>query len=227
MPVHEASTGGPVWPVLADRFAPGERVLSTILKRQAERYGNRTLLVFGDIRWSYADTAAIAAASAQRLMQAGIRAGDRVALMCSNRAEFLEVYLGCAWMGAVTVPINTALRGTQLAHIFRNSTPQLLVAESSFLPAFKTLEDGVATPARIWTIGENAPPPGLKASILPLPPLADGIPPPAIRPGDTVARAYAARRRKCFGGASIPRARSESAKAMSCSRRCRFSTPTP
>ncbi len=178
MPVHEASIGGPVWPVLADRFAPGERVLSTILKRQAERYGNRTLLVFGDIRWSYADTAAIAAASAQRLMQAGIRAGDRVALMCSNRAEFLEVYLGCAWMGAVTVPINTALRGTQLGHIFRNSTPRLLVAESSLLSALKTLEDGVATPTRIWTIGDNAP-------------------------------------------------RSESAKAMSCSRRCRFSTPTP
>ena len=190
MPVHEASTGGPVWPVLADRFAPGERVLSTILKRQAERYGNRTLLVFGDIRWSYADTAAIAAASAQRLMQAGIRAGDRVALMCSNRAEFLEVYLGCAWMGAVTVPINTALRGTQLGHIFRNSTPQLLVAESSLLSALKTLEDSVATPTRIWTIGDNAPPPGLKASMLPLPPLTDGIPPPAIRPGDTVAILY-------------------------------------
>ena len=60
--------------------------------------------------------------------------------MCSNRPEFLQVYLGCAWMGAVTVPLNTALRGIQLSHILRNSTPQLLVIEPSLLPAIETLE---------------------------------------------------------------------------------------
>src|SRR5258705_9118278 len=190
MPVNEASTGGPVWPVLADRFAPGERVLSTILKRQAERYGNRTLLVFGDIRWSYADTAAIAAASAQRLMQAGIRAGDRVALMCSNRAEFLEVYLGCAWMGAVPVPINTALRGTQLAHILRNSTPKLLVIESGFMPAIETLEGDVAPPDLVWTIGEGAASSVAPGSTSPLPALGEGASPAPVRPDDTVAILY-------------------------------------
>ena len=55
------------------------------------------------------------------LRDLGVIKGDRVALMCSNRPEFLEIYLGCAWMGAVTVPINTALRGIQLSHILRNA----------------------------------------------------------------------------------------------------------
>ena len=121
--------GGPIWSQAAERFPPADRVLSTILTRQAAQYRDRTLFVFGETRWSYAETAAIAAASAGRLLRAGVQAGDRVALMCSNRPEFLEVYLGCAWMGAVTVPINTALRGIQLSHILRNSTPKLLVIE--------------------------------------------------------------------------------------------------
>src|SRR6185436_8749692 len=171
-----------MWSQAAERFPPADRVLSTILTRQAARYRDRTLFVFGEARWSYIETASIAAASAARLMHAGIRTGDRVALMCSNRPEFLEIYLGCAWMGAVTVPINTALRGIQLSHILRNSTPQLLVVESALLAAIDTLEDGVAPPQRIWTIGED-PAPTSGRSTSPLPTLGDGIPPAALRPG--------------------------------------------
>src|SRR5262245_13527375 len=85
--------GGSIWPQAAGRFPPADRILSTILTRQAAQYRDRTLFVFGETRWTYAQTSAIAAASAGRLIQAGIRAGDRVALMCSNRPEFLEIYL--------------------------------------------------------------------------------------------------------------------------------------
>src|ERR1700689_687468 len=96
--------------ILAD-YAPGERMLPAMLQRQARRYGDRRLFTFGDASWSFAGAPGIAARFAGTLATAGIRSGDRVALMCSNRAEFLEVYLGCAWLGAITVPINIASRG--------------------------------------------------------------------------------------------------------------------
>jgi carnitine-CoA ligase len=180
----------PVWSQAVERFAPAERILSTILTRQAARYRDRALFVFGDTRWTYNETASIAAASAARLMQAGIRAGDRVALMCSNRPEFLEVYLGCAWMGAVTVPINTALRGIQLSHILRNSTPKLLVIELCFMPAIETLERDVARPDIVWTIGEDAAPSVTPGSISPLPALGEKASPAPVQPDDTVAILY-------------------------------------
>jgi len=180
----------PIWSQAAERFPPADRVLSTILTRQAAQYRDRTLFVFGETRWSYAETAAIAAASAARLMQAGIQAGDRVALMCSNRPEFLEIYLGCAWMGAVTVPISTALRGIQLSHILRNSTPKLLVIESGFMPAIETLENDVAPPDLIWTIGNSAASSVAPGSITPLPALGEGASPAPVRPDDTVAILY-------------------------------------
>jgi acyl-CoA synthetase (AMP-forming)/AMP-acid ligase II len=170
-------SGVPIWSQAAERFPPADRILSTILTRQAARYRDRTLFVFGETRWSYTETAAIAAASAARLMRAGVQAGDRVALMCSNRPEFLEIYLGCAWMGAVTVPINTALRGIQLSHILRNAAPKLLVIESGFMPAIETLESDVAPPDIVWMIGEGAGPPTISGSVSPLPALGEGAPP--------------------------------------------------
>lgn len=177
----------PVWARAAELFPPPDRILSTILTRQAEHYGDRVLLVAGDTRWTYSQTAAIASASAKTLVDAGIKPGDRVALMCSNRPEFLQVYLGCAWLGAIVVPINAALRGFQLSHIFRNSRPALLVVEVQFLAAIETVDPDVELPSRRWTIGAF---PETRGLPVPLPALGDGVPAGVVRPGDTVAILY-------------------------------------
>ncbi|MCC8962511.1 ATP-dependent acyl-CoA ligase [Bradyrhizobium sp. Pear76] len=176
-----------VWARAVDLFPPQDRILSTILTRQAKRYGDRILLVAGETRWTYVQTAAIAAASAQTLIDAGIKPGDRVALMCSNRVEFLQVYLGCAWLGAIVVPINTALRGLQLSHIFRNARPALLVVEAPFLAAIETVDAEVELPSRRWTIGPIT---ETRTASVPLPVLGDEARPGAVRPGDTVAILY-------------------------------------
>ncbi|WP_409241752.1 ATP-dependent acyl-CoA ligase [Bradyrhizobium sp. CB1015] len=180
----------PAWARAMASFPPSERILSTMLTRQAERYGDRLLLVAGQARWSFAQTAAIAAASAQTLVDTGIKPGDRVALMCSNRPEFLQVYLGCAWLGAIAVPINTALRGSQLSHIFRNSRPALLVVEAQFVSAVESVEAGVELPPRTWIIGAAADAIGARLSPIALPPLGAAAPAGAVRPGDTVAILY-------------------------------------
>ncbi|MET4196670.1 ATP-dependent acyl-CoA ligase [Bradyrhizobium sp. LA6.12] len=180
----------PAWACAVTSFPPSDRILSTILTRQAERYGERVLLVAGETRWSFAQTAAIAAASAQALVDAGIKPGDRVALMCSNRPEFLQVYLGCAWLGAIAVPINTALRGFQLSHIFRNSRPALLVVEAQFVYAIESVEAGVDLPPRTWIVGAAAGAIDARLSAVPLPALGAAAPAGAVRPGDTVAILY-------------------------------------
>jgi crotonobetaine/carnitine-CoA ligase len=180
----------PAWAHAVELFPPSDRILSTILTRHAERYGERILLVAGETRWTFAQTAVIAAASAQALIDAGIRPGDRVALMCSNRPEFLQVYLGCAWLGAIAVPINTALRGFQLSHIFRNSRPALLVVEAQFVVAIESVEAGVELPPRSWIIGATAGAIDARLSALPLPALGTAAPAGAVRPGDTVAILY-------------------------------------
>ncbi|MBN9063627.1 MAG: ATP-dependent acyl-CoA ligase [Rhizobiales bacterium 65-9] len=169
------------------RFAPAERTLPTLLQRQAERYGDRRLLVFGDVVWTFAETVEIAAASARTLAEAGLRHGDRVAILCSNRPEFLRVYLGCAWLGAIAAPINTALRGGQLEHVLRNAGPSLLVIEDASIPALDTI-DPTLLPEKVWIVGDA--PPQSPAHWTGLPALGEGMAPGQVRPGDTVAILY-------------------------------------
>ena len=93
-----------------------------------------------------------------RCARAGVKAGDRVALICSNRLEFLQVVLGCAWLGAVAVPINVASRGPQLQHILGNCGAKLLVIEAAYAENLDMLEPDKLAVETLWLIGEGVGP---------------------------------------------------------------------
>ncbi|MGV3551775.1 ATP-dependent acyl-CoA ligase [Rhizobium sp.] len=170
-------------------FGPERRTLPVILTEQAGRYGDRTLAVFGEESWTYAEALQTAGKAGALLASAGIAAGDRVAIFCSNRSEFLAIFLGCAWIGAVMVPINTASRGAQLRHVLANCGARLLVVEADIAAAFDDVADAFAGIETIWTIGGDAGSVGGKGSS-PLPALPAAIAAHAVRSGDTLAILY-------------------------------------
>jgi carnitine-CoA ligase len=169
---------------LAQAFAPAERTLPAMLAGQAERHGDRPLVSAGDANWSYAETAAAAARIAGTLHAAGVGAGDRVAIICSNRIEFIGLLLGCGWLGAAAVPINVASRGPQLQHILTNSGARLLVMEPEFADNLAMLDADTLALEAIWTIG---PPSDFRFGRLTprgMPPAGEAIAPVAIAPAD-------------------------------------------
>lgn len=174
---------------LVAHFGPARRTLPVILAEQAERYGDRKLAVFGEESWTYAETLDVAGRAGALLASAGTAAGDRVAIFCSNRSEFLAIFLGCAWIGAVIVPINTASRGGQLRHVLANCGARLLVVEADIAGAFDDVVDAFADVETIWTIGGEAASVGGKRS-KPLPAFPAAIHAHAVRPGDTLAILY-------------------------------------
>ncbi len=125
---------------LRELFLPAERTVPKMLLRQAEQYGERRLVTIGGVTLTYAETSAAAAGYAAAFAAAGTRAGDRVAIMCGNRAEILFTILGCAWLGAIVVPINTASRGAQLEHILNNCGARLLVIERELASVLPSLD---------------------------------------------------------------------------------------
>lgn len=166
-----------------DAFAPEERTLPAMLQRQAGRNGNAPLVTFGDTTLTYDAACAAAAGCAGSLQAAGVRAGDRVAIICSNRIEFVELLLGCAWLGAVLVPLNTASRGPQLQHMLSNSGARLLVLETTFADNLALLDPAALAIDTIWAIGAPAPV-AVPATIVPMPRDAAPLPPAPVRPGD-------------------------------------------
>jgi carnitine-CoA ligase len=169
-------------------FTPEERTLPLMLERQAEALGDRLLFVAAETSWSYKDALQAARTYGMALRAAGVSAGDRVALMCSNRVEFMQTLLGCAWIGAITVPINIASRGAQLQHVLNNSGARLLVTEKEGMQAVRALDmSQLASLQATWLVGDGS---GDGAST-PLPAhLTATTNAHAVRPGDTLAILY-------------------------------------
>ncbi|MGN6571518.1 MAG: AMP-binding protein, partial [Pseudolabrys sp.] len=142
---------------LARDFAPADRTVPAMLARQAKRFGGKILVSSGGQSWTYAQARDEAARFGATLRAAGIKCGDRVALICSNRLDFLRAFLGCAWIGAVSVPINTASRGHQLQHILSNSAARLLIVEGAFAGNLDHLDVAALPLETIWTIDAEAP----------------------------------------------------------------------
>lgn len=117
-----------------------EQTLSRLLDRQAARYGDKPLLRFGELERSFAEVRDAAAVAAGTLAAAGVGRGERVALMCENRIELLDYVLGCAWLGAVAVPLNTALRGVQLEHQLVNSGARVLAVDSVLVEVLAVID---------------------------------------------------------------------------------------
>lgn len=136
-------------------FPPARRTLPEILRRGAQIFKDKPLLIFDDHTISYGEALKIASRSAAALRAAGVVPGDRVALLCSNRVEFMQLYLGCAWSGAVAVPINIASRGMQLQHILGNCGAKLIAVESSLVHVLNALDWTNLDVAKIWTIGDR------------------------------------------------------------------------
>ena len=155
-------------------LATAEQTLPTMLERAVRLHGDRPLLRFGDDVWSYAEVRDEAAALAGALAGAGITAGDRVVVVSENRAEVLRLWLACGWLGAVLVPISTALRGGGLRHVLSSARPRAVAVESALRE--RVAEAGAAV---TWVLDEG----GLPAGSRP-------VEPHPVGPGETCAILY-------------------------------------
>jgi long-chain acyl-CoA synthetase len=90
--------------------------LSVLLEDSARNYPERTAVVLGDQRLSYAQVDAAANQVANLLVARGVRPGDKVALSCPNLPYFPVVYYGILKAGAVVVPLNVLLKGREIAY---------------------------------------------------------------------------------------------------------------
>ena len=133
------------------------QIVSSLLLAQAQRWGDKVAARIGERTLTFAELPELAARRAAALSADGIGRGDRVAALCSNRAELLELILGCGWLGAIAVPLNTAARGPQLAHMLANAEPRGILVESEFVPNLERLDPEVLGDAHVWELSDGEP----------------------------------------------------------------------
>ncbi len=106
--------------------------LAALVDEHAARYGDRVLAVFDDDTITYAQAPERAGHVAAGLRELGVREGDRVAIMMTNRSEFVYAWFGILKLAAIEVPIHDAARGPGISHILNTTGAKVLIVEDSF-----------------------------------------------------------------------------------------------
>lgn len=119
---------------LPHSIAPADRTVPRMLRLQAGRYLGQALFRCGSVSFGFVDACDVVARAGGWLVAQGVKRGDRVAILSTNRAEVLTLVLGCGWIGAVAVPLNAGAKGPQVKYYVENSGAELLVVEPSLIP---------------------------------------------------------------------------------------------
>jgi carnitine-CoA ligase len=120
---------------------PGERAsVPSLLQARAAASPDATFVTFGGETVTYAEMLSRSQAAADALAAVGLGRGDRLALMLPNCMEFLDLWFASALLGAVLVPINTALQGEGLRYLIEHSGAKILVIDA---PLAETVNSAV------------------------------------------------------------------------------------
>ncbi len=98
-----------------------DQSLTWLLDEAARKYGKRDALIFYGRSFTYAQLASLANRFASRLMELGVRPGDRVAIALPNIPQFPIAFYGALKAGAVVVPTNPIYTERELQHQLNDS----------------------------------------------------------------------------------------------------------
>ena len=127
----------PAWAVhLPDGVDPAaldllaERSLPAAWARRAAAAPERPVLFQpGRGWWARAELEEASRRVAGRLHRAGLRAGDRVVSSAGSSLELAAAHLAALRLGLVVVPVNTAYREAEVAHIASDAEPRAAVVD--------------------------------------------------------------------------------------------------
>jgi long-chain acyl-CoA synthetase len=104
-------------------------VLHESLERAATGAGEHPAILVGEASYTFAELDGRANALARRLRERGIGAGDRVAVMLTNRVEFTIVVHGLSKLGAAAVLLSSAWKAAEVGHALALTRPTLGIAD--------------------------------------------------------------------------------------------------
>ena len=110
---------------------PLSRTFPDLLAEQAALAGDRIAVIDRGSETSYAALAKRAEQVAAGLRTAGLKRGDRIGVLLSNRIEWLEIFFGAGATGAVVVPISTWSKPAELEFILSDAEISMLFAMPS------------------------------------------------------------------------------------------------
>ena len=115
-----------------DGVRPSSRTLGDLVDEMATATPGAEAVVFRDERLDYAGLKARVDVFARALLAVGVRRGDRVALLVTNRTEWIVAAFAAAKIGAVVAAISTFSTPRELAWTLEHSGAVALITLDAF-----------------------------------------------------------------------------------------------
>jgi long-chain acyl-CoA synthetase len=110
-------------------FSMAAVLMHESLEQAALRFGDRAAIRSGDEHWSFGELDRLSDAFARHLAERGVVAGDRVALMTTNRVEFIVAVEATSKVGGAAVLLSPAWKLAEVRHALALTTPAYAVAD--------------------------------------------------------------------------------------------------
>ena len=128
-----------------------------VLRRNAELWPRGAALVFEGARFTHAEMLQRAERLAAGLAAAGVRHGDRVAMLSQNRPEMLDVLGAAARLGVIFLPINWRLGAEEVAANLADGTPRIVIADTESLPLLDAARAALPEATGWYVLGAPTP----------------------------------------------------------------------
>jgi long-chain acyl-CoA synthetase len=115
--------------------------LASVLEESALRRPAKTAVVEGPSSATYAELWDAALRRAGALREAGVRPGDRVALLGLNTIDFVTAYYGILAAGAVVVPVAPMLVPDEVAFLVQDSGARVALVADDLAPILQGAPD--------------------------------------------------------------------------------------
>jgi fatty-acyl-CoA synthase len=101
----------------------------SLLERTLRVFPNKTAVIYGDVRRSYAEFGEDVGRFAGALVRAGVEPGDRVAFLAPNLPELLVAHFAVLLARATLVAINTRLDASDVGYILNHSGAKVVAVD--------------------------------------------------------------------------------------------------
>jgi fatty-acyl-CoA synthase len=134
------------------------RIFPLLVDDLAARHGDKAALVSSRESLTYHALAERSCRYARWAMAQGVRKGDVVALLMTNRPEYVAIWLGIIRAGGTVALLNTNLAGPALAFCIDSVAPKHVITAGDLADTLSSADPYRKTAPRVWLHGEVPPP---------------------------------------------------------------------
>lgn len=132
-----------------------QRTLSAVLQGHLRDRADKIAVRDPEQAMSYGALYEDALALASGFARLGVARQEPVLLMLDNHLDYVRAWWALSLTGRIEVPVNTAYKGSILAHVINNSGARVIVIDAPYLPVLLAIADKLDRLAHVVIRGDR------------------------------------------------------------------------